>query len=33
LLPDGKVFRAALDNRVIAYDAKTGKELWSTKAA
>jgi alcohol dehydrogenase (cytochrome c) len=32
-LYDGKVFRAALDNRVIAYDAKTGKELWSTKAA
>src|SRR5262249_33223274 len=32
-LYDGKVFRAALDNRVIAYDAKTGKELWSSKAA
>jgi alcohol dehydrogenase (cytochrome c) len=32
-LYDGKVFRAALDNRVIAYDAKNGKELWSTKAA
>jgi alcohol dehydrogenase (cytochrome c) len=32
-LYDGKVFRAALDNRVIAYDAKDGKELWSTKAA
>jgi alcohol dehydrogenase (cytochrome c) len=32
-LYDGKVFRAALDNRVIAYDAKDGKELWSTKVA
>jgi alcohol dehydrogenase (cytochrome c) len=32
-LYDGKVFRATLDDRVIAYDAKTGKELWSTKAA
>lgn len=32
-LYDGKVFRATLDNRVIAYDAKDGKELWSTKAA
>jgi FOG: WD40-like repeat len=32
-LYDGKVFRAALDNRIIAYDAKDGKELWSTKAA
>jgi alcohol dehydrogenase (cytochrome c) len=30
---DGKVFRTTLDNRVIAYDAKSGKELWSTKAA
>src|SRR5215475_14842587 len=32
-LYDGKVFRTTLDNRVIAYDAKDGKELWSTKAA
>ena len=32
-LYDGKVFRASLDNRIIAYDAKDGKELWSTKAA
>jgi alcohol dehydrogenase (cytochrome c) len=30
---DGKVYRTTLDNRVIAYDAKTGKEVWSTKAA
>jgi alcohol dehydrogenase (cytochrome c) len=32
-LYDGKVFRASLDNRIIAYDANDGKELWSTKAA
>src|SRR5262245_58893974 len=32
-LYDGKVFRTSLDNRVIAYDAKSGKEVWSTKTA
>ena len=28
---DGKVYRTTLDNRVIAYNAKDGKEVWSTK--
>jgi alcohol dehydrogenase (cytochrome c) len=28
---DGKVFRASLDDNVYAYDAKTGKQLWSQK--
>src|SRR5262245_18685501 len=30
---NGKVFRATLDAHVIAYDAKTGKEIWKSKAA
>ncbi len=29
---DGKIFRATLDAHVIALDAKTGKELWKSKA-
>ena len=30
---DGKLFLAAFDARMIAIDAKTGKELWNTEAA
>ena len=30
---DGKVYRTTLDAHVIAYDAKTGKEVWKTKVA
>ena len=30
---DGKIFRTTLDAHVIAYDAKSGKELWKSKAA
>ncbi len=30
---NGKVFRATLDSHLIAYDAKTGKQLWKSKAA
>jgi alcohol dehydrogenase (cytochrome c) len=30
---DGKLFRATLDAHVIAMDAKTGKQLWKSKAA
>jgi alcohol dehydrogenase (cytochrome c) len=30
---DGKVYRTTLDAYVAAYDAKTGKELWKSKAA
>ena len=30
---DGKVYRTTLDAHVIAYDAKTGKQLWKSKAA
>ena len=30
---DGKVYRSTLDSHVIAYDAKTGKQLWKSKAA
>ncbi len=30
---DGKVYRTTLDSHVIAYDAKTGKQLWKSKAA
>ena len=30
---DGKVFRSTLDSHLIAYDAKTGKQLWKSKAA
>jgi len=29
---EGKIFRTTLDARVIALDAKTGKQLWSTKS-
>lgn len=29
---DGKIFRTTLDARVIALDAKTGKQLWSVKS-
>ena len=29
---NGKVFRTTLDAHVIAYDAKTGKEVWKSKA-
>jgi len=28
---DGKVYRTTLDAHVVAYDAKTGKEVWKTK--
>jgi alcohol dehydrogenase (cytochrome c) len=30
---NGKVFRTTLDSNVIAYDAKTGKQLWKSSAA
>jgi alcohol dehydrogenase (cytochrome c) len=30
---DGKLFRATLDAHVVAMDAKTGKQLWKSKAA
>jgi alcohol dehydrogenase (cytochrome c) len=30
---NGKVFRSTLDAHLIAYDAKTGKQLWKSKAA
>jgi alcohol dehydrogenase (cytochrome c) len=30
---DGKLFRVTLDAQVMAMDAKTGKQLWKTKAA
>ena len=30
---NGKVFRTTLDAHVVAYDAKTGKEIWKSKAA
>jgi alcohol dehydrogenase (cytochrome c) len=30
---DGKIFRTTLDAHVLALDAKTGKELWRSKAA
>ena len=30
---NGKVYRSTLDAHVIAYDAKTGKQLWKSKAA
>ncbi len=30
---NGKVYRATLDDHLIAYDAKTGKQLWKAKAA
>jgi len=30
---NGKVFRGTLDAHVVAYDAKTGKEIWNQKAA
>ena len=30
---DGKVYRTTLDAHVIAYDAKTGKQLWKSQAA
>jgi alcohol dehydrogenase (cytochrome c) len=30
---NGKVYRGTLDSHIIAYDAKTGKELWKTKVA
>jgi alcohol dehydrogenase (cytochrome c) len=30
---DGKIFRTTLDAQVIALDAKTGKQLWKSKAA
>jgi alcohol dehydrogenase (cytochrome c) len=30
---DGKIFRATLDAHVVAMDAKTGKQLWKSKAA
>ena len=32
-LYNGKLYRTTLDAHVIAYDAKTGKELWKSKAA
>lgn len=30
---DGKIYRATLDAHVVALDAKTGKQLWKSKAA
>jgi len=30
---NGKVFRTTLDAHVVAYDAKTGKEIWNSKVA
>jgi alcohol dehydrogenase (cytochrome c) len=30
---DGKLFRATLDAHIVAMDAKTGKQLWKSKAA
>jgi len=30
---NGKVYRGTLDSHIIAYDAKTGKEVWKTKVA
>src|SRR4029077_13501080 len=30
---DGKVFRTTLDAHVVAYEAKSGKEIWKSKAA
>ena len=30
---NGKIFRTTLDAHVVAYDAKTGKEAWKSKAA
>jgi hypothetical protein len=30
---NGKIYRTTLDAHVIAYDAKTGKQLWKSKAA
>jgi alcohol dehydrogenase (cytochrome c) len=30
---NGKVYRATLDSHLIAYDAKTGKQVWKSKAA
>ena len=30
---DGKVYRTTLDSNVIAYDARTGKQLWKSSAA
>ena len=30
---NGKVYRTTLDSHLIAYDAKTGKQLWKSKAA
>lgn len=30
---NGRIFRSTLDAHVIAYDAKTGKQLWKSKAA
>src|SRR6266853_1614401 len=30
---NGKVYRTTLDAHVVAYDAKTGKEVWKSKAA
>lgn len=33
VLFNGKVFRVTLDAHVVAYDAKTGKELWKVQAA
>jgi len=32
-LYDGKVYRTTLDNRLVAYNAETGEELWSGKSA
>src|ERR1700716_2549031 len=29
---NGKIIRALMDNRIIALDAKTGKEVWKTKS-
>ena len=29
---DGKIYRTTLDSQVIAYDAKSGKQLWKSKA-
>src|SRR5437899_10591851 len=30
---NGRIYRTTLDAHVVAYDAKTGKEVWKSKAA
>jgi alcohol dehydrogenase (cytochrome c) len=33
IIYEGKIFRTVLDAHVLALDAKTGKQLWRSKAA